>query len=218
MPREARTRSTSPRTNSAERIERAAVLLFAKRGFVGTSIRDLAAEVGVSSANIYNHTHSKEDMLWKIISRTMDDLISIATSSTAVSNCPVAQLESFMRSHIIYHATHRGEARIGNTQWRHLSDERAQIVHAQRDDYTNTLVGIIARGVEEGFFTERQPKYLAFSLVAMGLGVSQWFRSSGEKSADEVADIYMSFVRNAVGLDNESHESGCPDPGHPQLT
>lgn len=206
------------RSNSAELIERAAIRLFAKRGFVGTSIRDLAAEVGVSSANIYNHTSSKEDMLWKIISRTMGELLANAEAAVASTDCPVGQLDAYVRSHVIYHARHKGEARIGNTQWRHLSDERVQVVHAQRDQVTNALVGILARGVAEGFFREKQSKFVAFSLIAMGLGASQWFRSTGEKTVEEVADAYGTFARHMALLDEDLHENKCPDPGHPRVS
>ncbi|MBD3915055.1 TetR/AcrR family transcriptional regulator [Nocardioides hwasunensis] len=205
------------RQNSAAAIERAAVRLFAKYGFVGTSIRDLASEVGVSTANIYNHTASKEEMLWKIISRTMGDLLVNAARAEGVSTCPVAQLEAFVSAHVTYHATHRGEARIGNTQWRHLSDERMQVVHGQRDQYTHALEAIIERGFAQSYFKQPQGKFATLSLIAMGLGVSQWYRSSGSHDTTDIAAIYVGFAFDMLHLDAAFHDENCPDPGHTQI-
>lgn len=39
-----------------------ALRLFSKRGYDGVSMRDLAAEVGIKAASIYNHFSSKEDI------------------------------------------------------------------------------------------------------------------------------------------------------------
>lgn len=39
-----------------------ALRLFSERGFDGVSMRDLAAEVGIKAASIYNHFASKEDI------------------------------------------------------------------------------------------------------------------------------------------------------------
>ncbi|MBM9465712.1 TetR/AcrR family transcriptional regulator [Nakamurella leprariae] len=203
------------RRSSADAIERATVRLFAKYGFVGVSIRDLAAEVGVSPAAIYNHTSSKEEMLWKIISRTMGDILGNAARAEAVSACPVAQLEVFMTNHVKYLAHHRGEARIGNTQWRHLTDERMQVVHDQRDQYARSLEAILSRGHSKGYFLQGSVKFASFSLVAMGLGVSQWFRSTGDHSAEEIAQIYVEFAMDLVRLDRDAHADSCPDLGHP---
>lgn len=46
-----------------ERILRAAVRLFAKKGYANVSMREIAAEVGIKAASIYNHYTGKEALL-----------------------------------------------------------------------------------------------------------------------------------------------------------
>jgi AcrR family transcriptional regulator len=48
-------------------IEAAAAELFAARGFAGTSVADIAAEVGITPGAIYRHFSSKEDLLERIV-------------------------------------------------------------------------------------------------------------------------------------------------------
>jgi len=51
-----------------DHIETAAKLLFIKHGFHGTSIRQIAAQAGVSLGNLYNYYKTKEDILESLIS------------------------------------------------------------------------------------------------------------------------------------------------------
>src|SRR6516165_1902246 len=49
------------------RILLGALKLFAEFGFHGTSIRDIAAEVGINSATLYSHYPSKEQVLADLV-------------------------------------------------------------------------------------------------------------------------------------------------------
>jgi AcrR family transcriptional regulator len=58
-----------PRSIGAkQRVEKAAVELFAARGVVGVSIGDIAAAAGVSQGALYRHYPSKEGLAWSLFS------------------------------------------------------------------------------------------------------------------------------------------------------
>ena len=46
-----------------EQIVNKAAKMFKQKGFVATSMRDLAAELGIEAASIYHHFKSKEELL-----------------------------------------------------------------------------------------------------------------------------------------------------------
>jgi len=52
-----------------ERIERAAIRVFTRLGFHGTSVRDLAKAAGVSMGNLYNYYPTKDDLFRRVIER-----------------------------------------------------------------------------------------------------------------------------------------------------
>jgi AcrR family transcriptional regulator len=52
-----------------EKIEAAALRLFIRRGFYGTSVRDIAQEAGVSLGNIYNYYRTKEQLFSSLVRR-----------------------------------------------------------------------------------------------------------------------------------------------------
>jgi len=73
--------------NPKQQIMDTALNLFSLHGYVGTSIRHIAREVGVRESAIYNHFKSKEELLFKIVDQSKsssagtnlltDDLIDI---------------------------------------------------------------------------------------------------------------------------------------------
>mgnify|MGYP002742224275 CR=1 FL=1 len=76
-------RRTAPRTHRASRSTREALLdaaldQFSRKGFGGTSIRDLAGAVGIRESSVYKHFSSKQAILDALIERADAHLGSVA--------------------------------------------------------------------------------------------------------------------------------------------
>ena len=76
-----------------EKILDAAVLLFSARGYARVSMRDIAREVGIKAASIYNHFSSKSDILKSLYeyyamqratyAPRLDELLELAETASA---------------------------------------------------------------------------------------------------------------------------------------
>lgn len=69
-------------TSHAE-IEQAAFRLFAERGFVATTLDDIAEEVGVSRRTLFRYYSSKNDIPWGQFDRTLEGFREIFASTPA---------------------------------------------------------------------------------------------------------------------------------------
>ncbi len=58
----------SEKGSTKERIERAALALFAASGIDGVSVKQIARRAGVSQGALYSHFESKEDLAWQLFS------------------------------------------------------------------------------------------------------------------------------------------------------
>lgn len=50
--------------SSKEKIKKASLSLFAKKGYMGTSMSDVGNEVGLNKASIYSHYANKEELFF----------------------------------------------------------------------------------------------------------------------------------------------------------
>lgn len=70
-------------------IIKAGMKLFAKEGYLATSIAMIAKEAGISKGLIYTYFKGKEDLLRSIVIDTMEDMFAITFN--VLSECPTDQ-------------------------------------------------------------------------------------------------------------------------------
>lgn len=71
------------REQRREVIERAALQLFAERGYSGASMDELARRSGVSAPIVYDHFDSKLDLHARLLERTRDELLEMWRTNLA---------------------------------------------------------------------------------------------------------------------------------------
>jgi AcrR family transcriptional regulator len=102
-------------TDTKERILLVAVLLFAKRGFVAVSVRDIAKAVGIKPSSLYYHYASKDEILTDIYNKIeivyndyytrLDARIIHATSLHDMIQCLFSELKDIYHMFIYYGVT-----------------------------------------------------------------------------------------------------------------
>ena len=73
-----------------ERIRREAAALFRKKGFNGTSMAELAGEVGITKSSLYHHFPSKQALLSEIIELTVNRVTPLV-QEVADSDLPIRE-------------------------------------------------------------------------------------------------------------------------------
>lgn len=71
----------SRRTDTRERAIEAALGLFARQGYAGTSLREIAERLGVTKAALYFHFRSKEEILTAILRGYLDGINVLVTDA-----------------------------------------------------------------------------------------------------------------------------------------
>ncbi|MEU8251206.1 TetR/AcrR family transcriptional regulator [Nonomuraea sp. NPDC048916] len=167
-------------------IRNAAVELFYRQGFEATSQRQLADAVGLQVASLYNHIKSKEQLLASIMKDVMEQLIAATERAVQAAATPEERLLVFMGEGIRFHAEHRLEALVGNTELRSLSDGNRETVIELRDRYEHLLESILKECVRNGSVQVPDTKMAAFAGVAICVHVASWYRENGRLPLDEV--------------------------------
>lgn len=85
------------RVHDAESVTSAAVEVFLKRGFNGTSMGMLAEVLGISKSSIYHHVPSKDALLKRCLDRALDALTAVADEPRARTGPAIERIEYRMR-------------------------------------------------------------------------------------------------------------------------
>jgi len=73
-----------------ERIIDVAIDLFARQGYQGTSLRQIAERLDITKAAVYHHFHAKEDIARVVVSRTLDTLAEMFDRLIVAGTDPAA--------------------------------------------------------------------------------------------------------------------------------
>jgi AcrR family transcriptional regulator len=130
-------------------LTRTAARLFAKKGYHGTSIGDIASAMGVQKGSVYAHIASKQDLLWDIASN------GAAAFHGALDALPedasaVERLRLALRGHLAVVADQLDVATVFTQEWRYLDDERRREFVEERRRYEERIRDLFREGREHG--------------------------------------------------------------------
>jgi AcrR family transcriptional regulator len=181
-------------TRTAEAITQAAVELFWRHGYEATTLREVAAEVGIQVGSLYNHIPSKEELLFSIMSGVIEDLITELEKRLEGIEDPVERLRAAIECHVMFHADRAREVFIGNSELRSLSDPNRTAVVRLRDRYEAIIANILRQGSNSGAFDLHDVKLTAYAVVSVGTQVSNWYHDNGRLSLPKIAEVYTDLI------------------------
>lgn len=181
------------------RLLEAAVVAFAERGFHGSTTRDITSIAGLSTAAIYVHHRSKEELLYQVSRGGHQNTLERIQAAIASSDDPVDQLIAVMREFAIHHARAHTVARVINYELAALSPEHQREIKAIRHVIDAEMRQLIERGVAAGAFDNPDPHMAAVALLSLGIDLARWYREDGPLSPEEIGDYYVDLALRIVG-------------------
>lgn len=182
-----------------QRILESATKAFAERGFHGTSTRDITTAAGTSSAALYVHHKSKEELLFLISKAGHETTLALMLEGRASSDDPADQLRTVVRDFIADHARNHTRARIVNYEMAALDPEHLEEITALRHRIDVELIDLIASGIKAGTFDIPDPRIAASAILSLGIDLARWFsddfRLSPEELGEEYAELALRIVR-----------------------
>ncbi|MYH58802.1 MAG: TetR/AcrR family transcriptional regulator [Boseongicola sp. SB0675_bin_26] len=186
------------------KIRKAALRLFAERGYNAVSMRDLAEAVGMRQGGLYNHFEGKQALLSDLMETHMVALLEARDTAMAGINGTRARLEAFVRHHVAHHLNYPDDVFLAYMEIRSLDTENRTRIVALRNRYEHMLRKILEDGCAEGLFSIGDAAVHARMLLAMMTGVTVWYRDNGRLARDEVVELYLGAALQSVGLAAEA--------------
>jgi AcrR family transcriptional regulator len=164
-----------------EQIFRTAAELFREKGYVASSMRDLAQRLGIEAASLYSHIRSKEEILHNIC---FDMAAEFRKSLEEVEKQKNLSASEKLRRGIVGHvqvmAKDLTASAVFMNEHRHLSQPYLRDFLLLRINYINRFKSIIEEGVKTGEFKSNiDVKLAVMTLFSSFNWMPQWYQPGG---------------------------------------
>src|SRR3954468_9499265 len=221
-------RSDAPPGPKRDAILRAAIDVFAERGFFNAQVADVARAAGVAAGTVYLYFKSKDDLLVSIFERSMREGLAKGRAAVAQPCDPRARLLRLARAHLARLGQDRNLAIVFQVELRQSTKFMERCSATLLRDYLGLIREAIADGQREGLFrTDLKATVIAKMLFgALDEMATNWIlsrrRYSLEPDADAVVDLIINGARarssshgpaNSIGRGSRRRHDGRADRG-----
>ena len=184
--------------------------LMAKRGFHGTSMRDLAQETGRSLSGLYHYFRSKEDLLFLINLYGFTTLNDTWRRLADTLERPREKLYAFVFFHVTYFVEHMDEMRVMTWGTQTLNLEKARTIQKLKDRYTNVATRIVREVCEAEDGGEVDDKRTSRGTNLL-FGMMNWIFSGYSPRrhgsvGELINDIYRTFLSGISGSKHDEED------------
>jgi AcrR family transcriptional regulator len=183
-----------PRPGRRDQVVEAAVMLFSRKGYHGTTVRDIAIASGMLSGSLYAHVTSKEDLLYEIVSTAAQQFLAALAPIVAGEGSATMKLRAAMVAHVNVVAGSQMGATVFLHEWKALSEPRLSEISAQRQAYESLLGEIIRQGMASGEFRVLDEKFARLLVLSAVNWLYEWYNRDGPLGPDAVADKYADLL------------------------
>jgi len=204
MPAAAVARKSRPEVTAPpkrEAILRAAIAVFAERGYFNAQVADVARSAGVAAGTVYLYFRSKDDLLISIFERGMKEALTAARVLATEVSDPRERLRRFARMHLERLGHDRAAAVVFQVELRQSTKFMERFSATLLRDYLGLIRDAIADGQRSGLLRRDINATVAAKMLfgALDEMATNWILSKRryplEADADAIVDLFLNGAR-----------------------
>ncbi len=169
----------------------AAARLYARRGFPGASVADLAKACGSSKSLVYHYFPSKDDILYEVMAAHLDALVEAADDAMRAGGDARERLRALTLAFMRLYVGAQDHHKVLLNELDNLPPpRRAEVVAKQR-----RIIAIVEDLVRE-IRPELERVTLPVAMLFFGMinWTHTWFREGGPVTAERLADMAVDLL------------------------
>jgi len=171
--------------------------LFKKKGYSAVTMRDIAKDMGIKAASLYNHIKNKEEILTFIIISLAEEFISgMQLIKESDINC-LEKLKKIVSLHVAITSRNTTGMASLNNDWMHLKDKLDHYLSLRRN-YENSFREIIKEGIRNKEIKNTNTDIMLFSMLSTLRSLYIWIPQKEDLNPDELAANLSEVLLNGI--------------------
>ncbi len=179
---------TGEKLDRKSQITELAETFFHERGFLATSMRDLAKGLKIEPASLYSHIKSKDELLWEISNRCAGEFFATVVPVAKSGLNTRGKLTEMIVAHVEVVCRNLRASAVFFNEWKHLAEPRRSEYANKRDEYEGFFRMVIADGIRENLFIHFDERFSARAILSALNWTHTWYRKDGELKPREIGE------------------------------
>jgi AcrR family transcriptional regulator len=162
-----------------EEVYQKATKLFREKGYLRTTMNDIAQELDIKKGSLYYYIKDKETLLFEILDRITDILANSGASVSLDHLSTQEKLDRLIHEHFMNVKKYKNEIPLLVYEVKNLRPDQRDIIIKKRREYEEAFLKVIREGIADGTFLDHNHHVVAFFILGGAFWFSQWF--SGEE-------------------------------------
>ncbi len=173
--------------------------LFSSRGFAATSVRDIAARAEITTAGLYYHVATKEELLFRTCESAVREVVEETRRAVAAAGDPVARIKAILGVHVGYFRDRPHKLVLLNREVHHLSATPRRAIAVLERAYFDIVRQVVRDGKAMGAFKRIDTSLAAFSILSLLNGIDKWYDPAGPLGPQALLDQLGEIILTGIG-------------------
>lgn len=180
-----------------DEIIRTAAKLFKEKGYSAVTMRDLASEMGMKAASLYNHISSKQEILKEIIISLAEEFTNGMKNIKHSNLTNIEKLQKIVALHVNITSKNTYKMASLNNDWMHL-EEKLEYYLNLRTNYENDFRDIILQGVKNNEIIDENADVMLFSMLSTLRSLYLWIPKKEDLEPESLSKQLSQVLINGI--------------------
>lgn len=181
-----------------------AAALFKEKGYLRTTMNDIAKELNIQKGSLYYYIKDKETLLFQILDRTTDNLLESVRDLPLKHLSTKEKLERVIIEHSRNIRRHQNEIPLLINEIKNLRPKLREVIISKREQYEKIFLDSIDEGFSNKTFIKHDKQFIAFLVLGGVYWFYQWFSPGEEQTPELIAKNFSKFIFNGLLVKNMS--------------
>ncbi|MCH6263978.1 MULTISPECIES: TetR/AcrR family transcriptional regulator [Neobacillus] len=179
-------------------ILRSAAAVLAEKGYHGTTMEEIAAQLLMTKGSMYYYFKNKDDILYHCHQMIMELSLEKIEEVVHSDLNPIEKLESAIKAHILLSTKEKSMFMIMDKPYQKFTDDQLNEVLDARRNYAHYFDKILNEGIEKQVFEIDDTKMVRMIILSAINYIQQWYNQDGPQTGEEIAESYASNLLKMV--------------------